>query len=37
LKPALDARKSYVYRSADWFKASDHRAIVGSIRMEDLK
>jgi endonuclease/exonuclease/phosphatase family metal-dependent hydrolase len=34
LYPAVDMARSYVYRSADWFKASDHRAVVAAFRLE---
>jgi endonuclease/exonuclease/phosphatase family metal-dependent hydrolase len=37
LLPAVDAAKSYVYRSPYWNKASDHRAVVATFRVEDIR
>jgi endonuclease/exonuclease/phosphatase family metal-dependent hydrolase len=34
LLPAVDYRKSYVYRSPYWNLASDHRAVVAAFRMD---
>ena len=34
LLPAVDYPKSYVYRSAYWNQASDHRPVVAAFRME---
>lgn len=34
LLPAVDYRKSYVYRSPYWNEASDHRAVVAVFRLE---
>lgn len=35
LFPAISLEKCYIYRSPDWFKASDHRATVATIRLEE--
>jgi endonuclease/exonuclease/phosphatase family metal-dependent hydrolase len=34
LLPAVDYRKSYVYRSEYWNDASDHRPVVAALRLE---
>jgi len=35
LMPSIDRRHCYVFRSADWNRASDHRAVVATIRVPD--
>lgn len=37
LLPAVDYAKSYVYRSAYWNDASDHRAVVAAFRLERVR
>jgi hypothetical protein len=32
LWPQIDQSQSYVYRSNDWYSASDHRPVVAVIR-----
>ncbi len=34
---AVDEAKSYVYRSPYWYEASDHRAVVATLRIEDAR
>jgi endonuclease/exonuclease/phosphatase family metal-dependent hydrolase len=35
LLPQIDQRRSYIYRSRDWYSASDHRPIVAVIKVEE--
>jgi endonuclease/exonuclease/phosphatase family metal-dependent hydrolase len=37
LLPSIDHKHSYVFRSADWNQASDHRPVVATIRIPDRK
>jgi endonuclease/exonuclease/phosphatase family metal-dependent hydrolase len=37
LLPAVDAAKSYVYRSPYWNQASDHRAVVAAFNLENVQ
>jgi endonuclease/exonuclease/phosphatase family metal-dependent hydrolase len=37
LLPSIDHKHSYVFRSADWNQASDHRPVVATIRIPDPK
>jgi endonuclease/exonuclease/phosphatase family metal-dependent hydrolase len=37
LLPSIDRKHCYVFRSADWNQASDHRPVVATIRIRDGK
>jgi endonuclease/exonuclease/phosphatase family metal-dependent hydrolase len=37
LLPSIDRKHCYVFRSADWNEASDHRPVVATIRVPDEK